>query len=183
MANAITAHWEDWDGTSRQSVRLTQTGGRALAKGSIIALSEPALAGAFEIECDAGWRVRRAYVELAGGTKTVCLTADGEGNWFDGSGRVLPALQSAVDIDLSATPFTNTLPIRRCGMQIGDSVDITTAYVAYPALTFVADPQRYTRLAERRYRYQSRDSDFTRDIEVDGDGLVIDYPGLFRRIA
>ncbi|MGZ6241806.1 MAG: putative glycolipid-binding domain-containing protein [Candidatus Binataceae bacterium] len=26
------------------------------------------------------------------------------------------------------------------------------------------------------------DSDFTRDIEVDGHGLVVTYPGLFRRV-
>jgi len=46
------------------------------------------------------------------------------------------------------------------------------------------DPQRYTCLEPmRRYRYESLDSDFTREIEVDLDGLVVVYPGLFRRIA
>ena len=44
--------------------------------------------------------------------------------------------------------------------------------------------QRYTKLdpAGRRYRYESVDSDFTRDIEVDEHALVVTYPGLFRRL-
>jgi hypothetical protein len=45
------------------------------------------------------------------------------------------------------------------------------------------DPQRYTCLEPlKRYRYESIDSDFTRDIEVDRSGLVVTYPGLFRRL-
>jgi len=51
-------------------------------------------------------------------------------------------------------------------------------------LTVTIDPQRYTCLEPmRRYRYESLDSDFTREIEVDLDGLVVVYPGLFKRIA
>jgi uncharacterized protein len=59
---------------------------------------------------------------------------------------------------------------------------LTMAYVWVPELTVGPDPQRYTRLAERRYRFESRDSDFTADLPLDPDGLVLDYPGLFRRI-
>jgi len=85
-------------------------------------------------------------------------------------------------IDLSASPFTNTLPVRRCNLAIGESIDIIAAYVAFPELTLTPDPQRYTRLDALIYRYESLDSDFTRDIEVDGNGLVVNYPGLFRRL-
>jgi hypothetical protein len=52
-----------------------------------------------------------------------------------------------------------------------------------PGLAVATDRQRYTCLEpNRRYRYESLDSDFTRDIEVDEDGLVVTYPGLFRRV-
>jgi hypothetical protein len=47
--------------------------------------------------------------------------------------------------------------------------------------TIVTDPQRYVCIELlRRYRCESRDSDFMRDIEVDVDGIVVEYPGLFR---
>jgi hypothetical protein len=181
MPKIIEARWQDWDGQGRQQVLLSETGGRILAEGSIVVWGNTAFAAEFTIECDAAWRVLRADIALTG-RQPLQLTADGEGTWFDGAGRPLPDVQGAIDIDLSASPFTNTLPIRRCDPAIGESIDITTAYVAFPEFSLAADPQRYTRLDQRRYRYASRDSDFTRDIEVDDDGLVVCYPGLFRRV-
>jgi hypothetical protein len=57
------------------------------------------------------------------------------------------------------------------------------AYIDVPSLTVTADPQRYTCLEPmRRYRFESLGSDFVREIEVDKDGLVVLYPGLFRRV-
>jgi hypothetical protein len=37
-------------------------------------------------------------------------------------------------------------------------------------------------LAPGRFRFESPAFDFTADLTVDEDGLVIDYPGLFRRV-
>ena len=48
------------------------------------------------------------------------------------------------------------------------------------------EPQRYTRLETGDggglYRFLSLDGGFTADLPVDLDGLVLDYPGLFRRV-
>ena len=182
MSKIIEAHWEDWDGQGRQHVVLKESGERVLAEGSIRVSGDAPFSAEFVVECDAAWRVRRAEIALAG-APPMHLTADGQGNWFDGEGQPLPDLRGAIDIDLSASPFTNTLPIRRCALAVGDSLDITTAYIAFPELSLATDPQRYTRIDLRRYRYDSRDSDFTRDIEVDDAGLVVNYPGLFRRLS
>lgn len=178
----IEAHWENWSGQGRQHVLLKELGGRFLAEGSILTSGKSGFAAKFEIECDAAWRMRRAEIALIGGKRSLRITADGEGRWFDATSKPLPQLQGAIDIDLSASPFTNTLPIRRCNLAIGESIDIVTAYVALPELTLGPDPQRYTRLGERRYLYESRDSDFVSEIEADDDGLLVNYPGLFRRI-
>jgi hypothetical protein len=115
------------------------------------------------------------------------------GNWFDASGKPMPKLAGALDIDLSATPFTNTIAIRRLKLRAGQSADIVTVYILVHAeagtaarptgLTLSTDAQRYTCLVPRkRYRYESIDSDFTRDIELDRHALVVTYPGLFRRL-
>ena len=56
------------------------------------------------------------------------------------------------------------------------------AYIDVADLTVVPDPQRYTRLDEDLYLYESLDSEFSREITVDFDGFVIDYPGLFERV-
>jgi hypothetical protein len=43
--------------------------------------------------------------------------------------------------------------------------------------------QRYTRLAERRYRYESLESGFAAILDVDEDGLVLTYEGLWERVG
>ena len=95
----------------------------------------------------------------------------------------MPQLGAAIDIDLSITPFTNTLPIRRLHLQSGQSEEIVCVYVQFPGLDITTDRQRYTCLEPRRlYRYESLDSDFSRDITVDDEALIVTYPGLFRRL-
>ena len=97
--------------------------------------------------------------------------------------RPAPTSPAPIDVDLSATPFTNTLPIRRLGLRGGQAETIRVVYVRFPGLEVTLERQRYTCLEPgRRYRYESVDSDFTREIEVDPDGLVVTYPGLFRRV-
>jgi uncharacterized protein len=95
----------------------------------------------------------------------------------------LAALDGLVDVDLGFSPVTNTLPIRRLEPAIGEAVAVTAAWVRFPELTVEPLPQRYVRLAERRYRYESAGGAFVAEIEVDDLGLVTTYEGGWRRIA
>lgn len=127
----------------------------------------------YEIEFD-DWGTTRATVG------TLVLERI-DGDWIvDGAGR--PDLAMAIDVDIVLTPFTNTLPIRRLGLDIGEHADLVMAWIDVPSLEVHPDPQRYTRLDATHYRFESLDSDFTRDLEVDADGIVVTYPGLFERL-
>ncbi|MDQ3227137.1 MAG: putative glycolipid-binding domain-containing protein, partial [Chloroflexota bacterium] len=77
----------------------------------------------------------------------------------------------------------NTLPIRRLAPAIGDAVGVTAVWVSFPELTIEPLPQRYIRLDERRYRYESDGGAFVTEIAVDDLGLVVTYDGGWRRIA
>ena len=135
----------------------------------------------YELVCEADWTFRTLRLEAATGERAIEIESDGKGEWtVDGEWR--SDLDEAIDIDLSASPFTNTLPIRRLGLEIDDEADIVVAYVSFEELTVLPDAQRYMRLDEDLYRYDSLDSDFTRDITVDADGFVLEYPGLFERL-
>jgi uncharacterized protein len=92
-------------------------------------------------------------------------------------------LHGLVDVDLGFSPVTNTLPIRRLDPAIGEAIAVTAAWVRFPELTVEPLPQRYIRLAERRYRYESAGGAFVAEIEVDDLGLVTTYEGGWRRIA
>ncbi|KAA9151125.1 putative glycolipid-binding domain-containing protein [Microbacterium lushaniae] len=132
----------------------------------------------YDVAMEEDWTFRT--LEAGGGGMQLLLERTADGSWLY-NGQRRPDLAEATDIDLSFTPFTNTLPIRRLALAVGCSADIVTAFVA-PDLTVTADPQRYTRVDDRRYLYESRDSDFEREITVDDDGFVVEYPGLFRRL-
>ena len=93
------------------------------------------------------------------------------------------ALHGLIDVDLGFSPVTNTLPIRRLDPAIGEAVAVTAAWVRFPELTIQPLPQTYTRLAERRYRYESAGGAFVAEVEVDDLGLVTAYEGGWRRIA
>ena len=97
------------------------------------------------------------------------------------SEQELPALTGCVDVDLGLTPATNTLPIRRLNLEIGQAVTLTAAWVKFPSLEILPLEQRYERLCEFSYRYSS--TNFETSLEVDDLGLVRRYEGGWERIA
>ncbi len=86
-------------------------------------------------------------------------------------------LANCIDVDLGITPSTNTLPIRRLNLAVGESAEVTAAWVRFPELSVEPLRQRYTRLAPDRYLYESLESGFTAELSVDESGLVTHYPG------
>lgn len=112
--------------------------------------------------------MKKAEVGLAG--RKLELVSDGSNS--------LPGLRRAIEIDIVSTPFTNTLPIRRLGLRTCQNRDILTVYVRLSELAVTVERQRYTRVGESNYRFES--GDFMRDIEIDSRGLVVTYPGLFK---
>jgi uncharacterized protein len=144
---------------------------------------------AYKIKWGADWRTRKVTLEVqdARGARERMLKSDGHGNWKDENGDPLPELEGCLDVDIAASPFTNTLPVRRLALKPGQSAEIKAAYVALPGLAVRADPQRYSCKARgaqgQTVLYEGLASDFTAELPLDADGMVIDYPGLFRRLA
>jgi hypothetical protein len=125
---------------------------------------------------------RRVELELDGGATRRVLLADGAGRWRWQGGPELAEVAGALDVDLTVTPATNTLPIRRlAGLDLGRAADLRMAWVQFPDLQVVPSAQRYRRLAPDRWRFST--GDFSAELLVDPDGLVLDYGGLFRSLA
>jgi hypothetical protein len=184
MDKRIVARWQDWSGSGLEHTVIQRSSAGISIDGMVVSGgAEDPFAVRYLLGCDASWALRKAEIQLAGDAGAITLVCDGRGKWKDGTGKHLGDLDGAIDIDLSVSPLTNTLPIRRLGLAKGKSHDLVAAYVHFPDLTISADPQRYTCLEPMsRFRYESLDSDFTREIEVDSDGLVVVYPGLFKRV-
>ena len=179
--------WVPWEGPGLEHLRLLTSDSGVVADGLVIGLEggRPFRIG-YEIRCDGQWRVRKVRAAApASGRPVLELLTDGEGRWKRGGGQSVPELDGCIDVDISATPFTNTLPIRRLGLRPGESEELSVAYVRVPELLLGSERQRYGCLEARAegglYRFEALPSGFTAELPVDADGLVIDYPGLFRR--
>ena len=121
--------WEPWTDPGLEHLRV-RIGPDGLTADAIVIRQRPGMAPfrlSYLIQCDATTRLRGARVRIE--TPAECLVdlrADGLGNWTDGSGRELSVLAGCIDIDIAATPFTNTLPIRRLGLSPGQSAETMT---------------------------------------------------------
>ncbi|MBD9676440.1 putative glycolipid-binding domain-containing protein [Pseudomonas sp. PDM18] len=179
----------DWEGiwhaptASWESLQL----GERRAESQLRAIDEaggPSYQLDYRLDWDEQWRLREARfkVESARGTHELHLLTDGEGNWRDSDGA-LPELEGCLDIDIWPSPFTNTFPIRRLGLTEGERRELAVVYLEAPTLKPVRMRQGYTRVDSHHYLYENLEgTDFRALLSVDDDGLVIDYPTLFRRV-
>jgi hypothetical protein len=183
---------------------LTETAAVELADGGLRAIGTQLGADPAPFRLDYRLEAPERYVtrELdltataEGWRRRLLLRHDGSGRWsaeVDDDGDVprpwngeLPDLSEALDVDIENSPLTNSMPILRHGFQREGSGDFVMAFVTTPGLMVEASPQRYEHLRAAGegsvVRYLSRDGDFTADLELDADGLLIFYPRLARRV-
>jgi hypothetical protein len=145
----------------------------------------------YSVECDTAWATWDVLVQCYfadAPASTFKLERDDASRWkridldHPADEVELPQVAGCIDVDLGITPATNTLPIRRLNLAVGESAEVTAAWVRFPALTIEPLRQRYTRLDTNRYRYES-DTGFSAELIVDEMGLVIEYPPGWERVA
>jgi hypothetical protein len=176
--------WSAWEGceAGMEQADLSPAEGGLDVAGVVVGRKDGARFGLFyRLRLDALWHVREAHLRLTSG-RVLHLESNGRGSWHE-NGREQPTLQGCVDIDIEATPMTNTLPIRRLAMKPGDTSEIRLCYIDVPELTTTPARQRYTALDDgSTFRFEAIESGFAADLPLDEDGIVRDYPGLFRRL-
>jgi len=135
----------------------------------------------YQVDCDARWRTLSARVSGRIGARDVDLvvTAEPDHRWSL-DGVEAPQVAGCIDVDLSFTPATNLLPIRRLALAIGQEAEVPAAWLSFPALELELIVQRYRRVDARTYRYASDDGRFVRELEVDENGFVVRYGDQWR---
>jgi len=135
----------------------------------------------YRVDCDDAGLTARAHVQVkrSGVRDELTLIRAPAGDW-SANGRSLPELRGIGDVDLSVTPSTNTPPIRRLRLGVGQSAEVTAAWVKLPSLDVVPLRQVYRRTGESAYAYEAPDLPFRATLAVDEDGVVREYGGLWR---
>ncbi|WP_116248152.1 putative glycolipid-binding domain-containing protein [Nocardiopsis sp. FIRDI 009] len=190
--SSLTQHPAAWTRTDVSEglglgALLPEPDGYRLEAGEAVVEGDERFLTRFTVRTDLAWTTREVRVEVvtARGPESVTLTAHG-GTWTDGEGRPRPDLVGCLDVDVAATPLTNTLPIRRLGLRPGEHRDIAVAWIDIPSLRVRRVRQRYTRhpseggLEHYTYRGPLRDE---YRLSVDSEGLVVDYERFARRVG
>jgi uncharacterized protein len=141
----------------------------------------------YAVTIDARWHAHTATVvgQTARGAREVVLESVDDGRWqVDGTHR--PGLDGCFDVDLESSACTNTLPLRRLGLQVGQRAAAPAVYVRAADLSVMRLEQDYRRLhsvgALQRYWYRSPAFDFECELVFDAAGLTVEYPGVAHRV-
>jgi len=136
----------------------------------------------YRLTIDLLWNIKAVYIDCQSEAAFEIYLNKKENQWLNEKRELLSQFSGCTDIDISITPFTNTLPINRLHLPIGSSKEDTVLYINLPANECKSEKQRYTNLGNKNYKYENLTSGFISNIEVDEDGYVVNYPGIWYRI-
>jgi len=178
--------WEWTDRPGLEALSLESSAAGTVAESRVLVLLDGAPVRAhYRIEHDAAWRFHAAQIEGGplGAPCQVDIRRSAEGQWTVNGGP-RHDLEGCEDVDLMATPYTNTPPLAAHPLAPDECRALRVAWVRFPDLEVRAVTQEYTRLdtpGARRYRYRNLESGFVGELTVDDGGLVVDYGPWVRR--
>jgi hypothetical protein len=134
----------------------------------------------YSVQVSPTWRTERAHLEGMGPSGSVCveIVAQPGGAWTL-NGTAFPAVHGCIDVDLSVTPATNMLSIRRLGLAPGAQAEVIAAWLGFPESRLEPLRQIYHHLGDGRYSYHCPAIPFDTVLESNADGFVISYPPLW----
>lgn len=176
------AFWRRLDTAGHDAASLSQTQKGWTVEGVALFLQDGEGACLrYRVDTDDRWQTQTAIVEGWLGPTPIqaSLVATPDRQWFL-NGAIQSLVAGCDDIDLSFTPATNIIPIRRLGLPVGSSHRVAAAWLTIPGVTLEPLHQVYSRVSESRYDYEAFGGTFRATLDVSDAGWVINYPELWR---
>ncbi len=173
-----TAHWRALDREGDDKCRLAELDSGYMLVGHARFRDGHGWAALdYVVRTDADWRTTSADVTGDHAGETIAWKLERtDADWrFNGAPQ--PALRGAEDVDLSFTPATNLMPVRRLP-QVG-RLTTMAAWLRLPGANLSPLSQSYTRARGHGVRYAAAETGFETQLTVDDHGFVTLYPGLW----
>ena len=174
----IIRRWRRLDEPGLELMTLSSTASGLTVRSTLVHAGEEGFGLRYRWDLDTSWRTRTLLIERTDAQeKSLVIERTGDTGWrVDGADR--PDLAGCHEVDVSATPFCNSLAIRRLGDAGGD---LLALFVDAPALSCEPSRQRYEPLGPRAWRYVDKgvSDGFTARLDLDEEGLVTKYEHLF----
>ena len=183
MSGAIiaTARWRALDREGEDTCRLSHADHGWLLTGHARFRDAGGMAVLnYLVRCDVGWRTLSADVAGMHGDDEVQLRiACDNGRWHLNDVEQ-PGVDGASDLDLSFTPATNLMPIRRLMVSADTQQAVTAAWLRYPEEDLARLDQVYGRTGlPDHVSYQAEQTGFETQLSFDDSGFVTLYPGFW----
>ena len=138
----------------------------------------------YDVAVDGAWKTRSATVSGHIGRKAidVRIASAGAGRWKL-NGALAGSVSGCVDVDLSFTPATNLIVLRRLALKVGRRAEAAAAYLQFPEMRLVKLPQSYRRIGQAEYEYEAPTVGYAGTLQVLPNKAVSRYPGLFELVA
>lgn len=182
--------WQAEDGHGLEGARVSFAHGFR-AQGRLV---RPDFTASYRLVVDEDGLLSRLSVasDTAQRERSLTMNRTSDGYWLldTGGGAGHRAdLGGALDVDLAHSPMFNTLPIRRLGLhrESGEHV-LPMAFVTLPELEVTAVEQTYRTVSVADGEQDHGTiafswGDFAAELVVDGEGLVVSYPGVAARLT
>ncbi|WP_084467840.1 putative glycolipid-binding domain-containing protein [Actinokineospora inagensis] len=194
LRNPSVVTWQGTAPTSLESVRLLLGDGRVRASGRLIVAADPSSGGepysaSYEASLDKGEESVRLLLRTttAEQERQISLSRAEDGTWLvdHGQNSTRDTFGGSVTVHVAGALTFTTLPVRRLGLhRTPGEFEIPVVHVSLPDLR--------VRLASQTYRTVSVDErgaviafsqgEFSTELTVDPEGVVVDFPGVATRV-
>lgn len=178
QSNTIAmAHWRrlDQDGTDRCTLSRVDHGW--ILTGQAVWRDKGEVSLSYVVRCDANWRTSSADVAGIFAGQPVALRLARTSHGWTLNETLQPGTEICTDVDLSFTPATNLLPLRRLTFGDVKPLSVNAAWLVPELDQIKRLDQTYTRLDDRKFTYASANA--TARLETHPSGFVTQYPGLW----
>ena len=175
-ASGHTARWATWEGDESEVTDF-----RWENEGWTISGQVARERVQYVVRLNASWQVRQFLLFRDLDDPDLWLATNGSARWGEMNGAHRVELDGCYDVALPCTPLTHSLPIRRLPLHVGDSAELPVVAIDVETLDVRAVTYRYMRLDTNRWAFSH--GDHAVEFDVDRHGLLVDYPGRFRRIS
>lgn len=184
MTKELSIVWQRDDkiGAGHEFVRVFSDGSKYFLEGAAIFVDKKKSCRLdYKIECAENWETSAAQISgFVGDEKIeVEISVDAKKRWTL-NGKEISAVENCTDIDLNFSPATNTLPICRLNLEIGEKKIVCAAWLRFPSFRLEPLEQTYERTSKNSYIYESANGAFRAEIETDDFGLITRYGDFWK---
>lgn len=179
--------WRRLDEPGFETLELEQSFRGYRADSTVATFGKSPLTLCYQWHLDPQWRTQHLTLQrLRPYSQQLHIERRTDGWWINDCHR--KDLASCEEIDLSVSPFCNSVAIQQLIQQpiqqIRDSTAITALFVDADTLDIQPSRQRYQYLGRGNWRYidEGIAYGFEATLQLDDDGLVTRYEGIFEAV-